>query len=165
MSALVTWGEITPFKLPPGQRVSFGGGIYECIGKTADAKKLMRVDRAAGEVWVENGKLVLMMATGELRLAPDASTPACRVDLQQKEFSSLPEAVKRRAYMRRDYAEALIENARLGYPRTTADVIKAVFRKRVSTAGNEGEWQPSESRAYEWRKIWEACGRKGISTS
>ena len=163
MSALVTWGEITPFKLPPGQRVSFGGGIYECIGKTAEAKKLMRVDRAAGEVWVKNGKLVLMMATGELRLAPAASTPACRVDLQQKEFSSLPEAVRRRAYMRRDYAEALIENARLGYPRTTAEVIKAVFRKRVATAGNEGEWQPCESRAYGWRKIWEACGRKGIS--
>ena len=162
MSALSTNGEITPFKLAPGQRVSFGGGTYECTGKTVQAKKLMRVDRPAGDVWVENGKLVLMMVSGELRLAPNASTPACRADLQQKEFSSLPAEVRRRAYMRRDYADALIENARLGYPRTTAETIKSVFRKRVAVAGNEGEWQPSESRAYKWRVIWEACGCKGI---
>jgi len=162
MNALVPVNAITPFRLPPGQRVTFGAHVYECVDKSAKAKKLIRVDTRA-EVWVDNSKLIVMMTTGDLKLAPPANTPLCRAELQQKEFSSLPAAVRRRAYMRRDYCEALIENARLGYPRKTASVLQAVYNMRLKNFENADEWKPSESRAYYWKGIWEACHRKGIA--
>jgi hypothetical protein len=64
--------------------------------------------------------------------------------------------------MRRDYCEALIENARLGYPRKTAAVLQAVYNMRLKNPENANECRPSESRAYYWKAIWEACNRKGI---
>jgi putative transposase len=161
MNELATIVDITPFKLAQGQRVAYGGHVYECIERAATGKKLMRVDTKA-ETWVDNRRLVMMMTTGELKLAPHAATPPCRHDLQQREFSSLPEPVRNRAYMRRDYAEALIENARLGYPRKAKEVLESVFRHRIAVPENAGEWKPSESRAYVWKDIWEDCGRKGI---
>ena len=162
MNELATIEGVTPFKLAQGQRVTVGGIVYECVERAARAKKFVRVDTRA-ETWIDNGRLVGMMTTGELKLCPNAVIPVCRHQLQQREFSSLPEPVKNRAYMRRDYAKALIENARLGYPRKAAEVIEAVYRRRIADPANAGEWKPSVSRAYEWKRIWEACGQRGIS--
>lgn len=162
MNELVPIKGVTPFKLAHGQRVTVGGLVYECIERAAHAKKFVRIDTRA-ETWIDNHRLVTMMTTGELKLAPHLGTLPCRHDLQRQEFGSLPEPVKKRAYMRRDYAEALVENARLGFPRKAREVIEAVFRRRIADPNNAREWKPSETQAYEWKRIWLASGQKGIS--
>lgn len=106
---------ITPPRIRPGDRLEINAVTYEAVRKVDRRMLFVREDTGA-EVWVDASTLVQKFASGEARIALPTWLPKARYTKWDGDFASLPKDEKRRAYMRCEYVEAMVENARLGYP-------------------------------------------------
>lgn len=154
--------QVTPPRIRPGDRFEVSATVYQAVRKAEQRVLFMREDTGA-EVWLDNAELVRRLATGQARIALPEWLPEARHKKWRGDFASLPEAEKRRAYMRLAHVQAMQENARLGYPRRVKKVIADVHRRRIADPANAGEWHPCVAAVYEWKAIWEhPDGPKGI---
>ena len=163
MSELVPYQEqlpalapVTPPRIRPGDKLAIHSVTYKALRKADRRVLFARVDTGV-EVWLDAAELVKKFASGEARIALPSWLPAARAKKWNGDFASLPEADKRRAYIRRDYAEAMMENARLGYPRKVKQVIADVHHKRLKDPENAAEHKPSQAAVYEWKAIGESA--------
>lgn len=145
---------IVPARVRPGDKIDINAVIYQTIRSHGHNTLLMREDTSA-EVWLDAGELVRKFGSGEARIALPAWLPKARHEKWNGDFSSLPDVEKGRAYMRRDYVQAMIENALLGYPVKVRAVVSEVFQRRIADPENAGEWKPSLAAVYQWKEIWE----------
>lgn len=151
-----------PARVRPGDKLDINAITYEAVRLNGNRMLLMRDDTSA-EVWLESSELVRKFSSGEARITLPAWLPGARHKKWNGDFSSLPDVEKKRAYMRRDYVQAMIRNAVLGYPVKVRAAVDEVYRRRIADPGNAGEWKPSLAVVYNWKEIWEhPDGPKGI---
>lgn len=152
----------TPPRIRSGDRLEVSAVVYVAVRKAEQRVLFIREDTGA-EVWLDAAEIVRKFATGEARIALPEWLPEARRKKWCGDFTSLPEAEKRRAYMRLAYVQAMQENTRLSYPRKVKEVIADLHRRRIADPANAGDWHPSQAAVYEWKAIWEHPeGPKGI---